>query len=166
MKIAHLTGTAKFTLNEAAIDELRKFVGGGGTLVIDAAGGSGEFADSADMLVKALFPDASPKALPANHPLYELNGRPIPIDYRRYARKNLLGTSKAGRLMGVEVNNRLGVVLSREDLSVGLVGLNVEGILGYTPQTATSLMSAIVLSAAPPAPATPAPATTPRGAVK
>ena len=160
-KIAHLTGTARFTFNPAAIDELRQFVAGGGTLVIDAAGGSSDFMDSADAMMKSAFPIAAPKLLAAEHPIYQIDGKPIPIEYRNYAKRTLVGGIKTGRLMGLEINKRLGVIVSREDLSAGLVGQAVDGVLGYSPQTATDLMTAIVLSAAPkpPAPAT-FPATT------
>ncbi len=37
---------------------------------------------------------------------------------------------------------------SREDLTVGLVGQDVDGIFGYTPESATSLMRNVVLYAA------------------
>jgi hypothetical protein len=42
-------------------------------------------------------------------------------------------------------------VFSREDLSAGLVGQDFDGILGYTPETATRLMARQILSVAPPA---------------
>jgi hypothetical protein len=144
------------------IDEVRKFVAAGGTLVIDAAGGSSDFVESAEGLLREIFPDKPAKLLPADHSLYQLDGKPIPISYRKYARKLLVGNIKTGRLMGIEVNNRLAVIFSREDLSAGLVGQSVDGVMGYSPQTATDLMGSIVLSAAPKPPPKPAsmPATT------
>jgi hypothetical protein len=148
-KIAHLTGTTHFKTNAAGIDELRKFVAAGGTLVIDAAGGQSDFVEDAEKLLTEMFPNNPAKFLPADHPLYQLHGKPIPISYRNYARKTLLGNIKTGRLMGIEINNRLAVILSRGDLSAGLVGQGVDGIMGYSPQTATDLMASIVLSAAP-----------------
>lgn len=159
-KIAHMTGTTHFKPNAAAIDELRKFVAAGGTLVIDAAGGSSDFAGDAEKFLAQAF-NTPAKLLPPNDPLYQLEGKPIPISYRKYARKLLIGNMNAGRLMGIQVNNRLAVIFSREDLSAGLVGQSVDGVMGYSPQTATDLMTSIVLSAAP-KPAKPAsmPATT------
>lgn len=149
-KFAHMTGTTHFRPNAAAIDELRKFVAGGGTLVIDATGGASDFVQDAETLLKETFPNSPPQFLPAEHPLYQIDGRPIAIAYRNYAKKTLLGGIKTGRLMGIEVNKRLGVIFSREDLSAGLVGQSVDGVIGYSPETATELMSAMVLSAAPP----------------
>jgi hypothetical protein len=147
-KVAHLTGTAKFTLPDAAVEELRKFVRGGGLLVVDSAGGSAAFSDSADGLVKTLFPAAPAKPLPAAHPLYQTGDKALPIEYRAYAKKNLTGALRGGRLTGVEVGDRWGVIVSREDLSVGLVGQSVDGVIGYSPETATQLMENILLGVA------------------
>src|SRR5665213_1624202 len=59
-KIAHLTGTTKLTLTPASAAELKEFVDKGGTLIVDAAGGSTEFADSADAMLRQMFgPTAS-----------------------------------------------------------------------------------------------------------
>lgn len=150
-KFAHMTGTTHFRPNAAAIDELRKFVASGGTLVIDAAGGAGDFVQDAEKLLKETFPEKPLQFLPADHSLYQLDGKPITIAYRNYAKKTLVGAIKTGRLMAIEINNRPAVIFSREDLSAGLVGQSVDGVLGYSPETATDLMSAIMLSAAPPA---------------
>jgi hypothetical protein len=48
-------------------------------------------------------------------------------------------------LRGIEKDGRLAVIYSREDLSVGLVGQHVDGIIGYDPQTATTLMSKVLV---------------------
>jgi hypothetical protein len=50
----------------------------------------------------------------------------------------------------MEINNRLAVIFSGEDLSVALVGQPVDGIVGYTPATATRLMANILGSTLPP----------------
>ena len=55
-KIAHVSGTGRFTLNTAAREEIRKFVEAGGTLIVDAAGGNGEFATAAETELVATFP--------------------------------------------------------------------------------------------------------------
>ena len=64
------------------------------------------------------------------------------------------------RLRGITQNGRVAVFYSREDLSAGLVGEPVDGIIGYTPATATAIMRNILLYAAaggkaPPAAAKP-----------
>jgi hypothetical protein len=79
----------------------------------------------------------------------------------------------APRLRGIEVaNGRTGVFYSPEDLSVGLVGMTIDGIYGYDPEDATDLVQNVVMLAmggAPPRiaaapPATPAEPAKPTGA--
>jgi len=74
------------------------------------------------------------------------------------------------RLRGISVNNKTGVFYSPEDVTVGLVGMSVDGIYGYEPDYANDLMVNAVLfalggpvppkvvkTAAPAAPPPPAP---------
>jgi hypothetical protein len=137
-KIAHLTGTANATFTEAQRDALKKHIDGGGMLVIDAAGGSVEFVKAAEGLIEQLYPKQL-KMLPENHAIL---GEKLPaITYRTQAQGNLRGP----RLQGVELNGRVVLIYSREDLSGGLVGQQVDGIVGYSPESATELMSRIVL---------------------
>jgi hypothetical protein len=85
-----------------------------------------------------------------------LNGRKIEeITYRSFARQKLAGETKAPRLRGITLNGRLGVIFSAEDLSVGLVGQPIDGVVGYSPATATGLMRYILLNTLPPAPPAP-----------
>jgi Domain of unknown function (DUF4159) len=154
-QIAHLTGTATFTLSAAARDEIRRFVSGGGTLIIDAAGGSRAFADSARAELAKIFGDKAAQLaapLPMDHPFYSGGDQKLTaadIDYRSYAR---LASGKP-RLRAIDIGGRLGVFFSAEDLSVGLVGQPVDGIIGYSPESATKLMERIIMSAilSPPA---------------
>lgn len=143
-RIAHLTGTLPFQLDESARNEIRAFVERGGTLLIDAAGGSSRFADAAEKELQAIFgPIANALAdpIPSSHPLYSAGGKLDRIEYRQFARKTLSADQKTPRIRGIEINGRMAVFFSREDLSVGLVGQPVDGIYGYEPQSATTLMS-------------------------
>lgn len=143
--VAHLTGTTKFKLDEKATAALKGFVEKGGLLIVDAAGGSSEFSDSVDVVLKGMFPEQNAAALGADHAVYQRGGKAVEIDWRPAAR-TILGNLKTGRLQAIEVNNRKAVLISREDLSVGLVGQPVEGVIGYAPQSATELMANMVES--------------------
>ena len=149
--VAHLTGTEAFELSEAQRLEIQKFIEGGGTLVIDAAGGSSVFASRAEVLIKSTCGPQAAKALiaplPPDSPLYRMADANIDaVSYRTYARNKSVGALKTPRICGVEQGGRIACYYSREDLSTGLVGQPVDGIDGYTPQTATSIMRNIVLS--------------------
>jgi hypothetical protein len=148
-KVAHLTGTSKFTLNAASRDELKKFVTGGGTLIVDAAGGSSEFVESANAELSAIFGSTAAgelaDPLPATAAVFNLPGGAIhEFAYRAFARK-ILGSLKGPRLRAIRVNSRPAVFLSREDLSGGLVGEAIDGIVGYEPATATEIMRNLVI---------------------
>lgn len=150
--VAHWTGTTAFKLSEDQRSALKKFVEDGGTLVIDAAGGSTHFAASARNELALMFGDAAIKSLeqplPLDHPLFSAGGEKLEsITYRRFAR-NVVGQLNTPRLRGIQIHGRLAVILSEEDLSVGLVGQPVDGIYGYDPETATRLMSCILQYAA------------------
>ena len=151
-KVAHLTGTAAFKLDDAARKELADFVAGGGTLVVDAAGGSAAFADSAEVELSAAFGAEAAKGmarpLRSDHPVYTAGAKLDRFAYRRFARK-VVGDLKGPRLKGISAGGqRVGVFYSREDLSAGMVGQPVDGVVGYDVATATALMRNILLYAA------------------
>jgi hypothetical protein len=146
--VAHLTGTGKFKLDEGQRAELSKYVESGGTLVIDAAGGSTQFAQSADAEIAAIFPGQQINQLPPDHAVFTAGGLKSPaIKYREYAQKVLGALKDTPRLQGIDRADRIVLFYSKEDLTGGLVGQPVDGIVGYTPATATDLMQRIVLYA-------------------
>ena len=101
--VAHLTGTARFTLNDGQRQELRQFVEAGGTLVIDAAAGSQDFEESSRLLLDQMFGAASnqlDRPLQSDHPVYLTAAAPAaaldnsdePL-FRTFARR-LLGSRR------------------------------------------------------------------------
>jgi hypothetical protein len=167
--LAHLTGTEKFTLTPQQQKELKKYVEEGGTLVIDAAGGVVDFKESAEMQLANVFGAKSLPTLSADHAVYSAGGLKIDrVDYRSWARRLLVSGMNSPRLKGLEVKGRTAVFYSPEDLSVGLVGMPVEGIYGYEPDDATKLMRNVVVLAMggklPPPPAADKPAEQPKPA--
>jgi len=152
--IAHLTGTKQLFLSPAMQDDLKRFVAQGGKLIIDSTGGSRPFAVSARSQLDKLFPDQASQLdtpLPIEHPFFNRGLRPMmgrEIEYRTYSQK-VLSSVKQPRLRAIEINERLAVFYSAEDISEGLVGQNIDGIVGYTPDTAAKLMERMILGAAP-----------------
>jgi len=165
-KIIDLTGTGAFKLTDEQRKTIKDFVEGGGTLIVDAAGGSNEFADAAEAELKAIFGNEATKALgeplAADSAVYHLPNADISqVRYRLFARKVLVGDLKVPRVKAISIKGRLAVFYSREDLSAGLVGEPVNGILGYEPQSATEIMRNLVLYSSGIKLKTPAPASKP-----
>jgi hypothetical protein len=143
-KIAHLTTTGPFKLTDAQRAELKDFVSKGGTLIADAAGGTGE---GAAALETELAPLGKIDALPPDHAVFKNIGVPADeITFRPYAAKTI-GNARGPRLRAITIDDRPAVIYSPFDLSVGLVGMSVDGIAGYTPASATAIVKSIVLSA-------------------
>src|SRR5688500_1204649 len=150
-KVIHVTGTGPLNLDPAAQLALKGVIDDGGTLVIDAAGGSSEFAMSVERLLPLIVKEPL-KPIAPEHALFAAGGMPklTDVKYRDYAAR-VVGTARVPKLQGVERNGRMIVIYSREDLSAGLVGQAVDGIVGYDPASATAIMTRILHYAATPA---------------
>jgi Domain of unknown function (DUF4159) len=151
IKIAHLTGTGKFHLTDTARSELKNFVTGGGTLIIDSAGGSEEFSQSAQAELTAIFGPLAAAQLsnpiPLTDGLFTLAGDEIKtIDYRPFTHK-IVGNFNGPEIRAITISGRAAVYFSRLDLSAGLVGQPCDGIAGYTPDSAVAIMRNLLLAA-------------------
>jgi hypothetical protein len=148
-KIAHLTGAGPCKLNPSQINGLKQFIAAGGTLIVDAAGGNAVFASNIEEILPQIFgEDAAQLKTPlaSDNALYAAGGPLGEVSYRQYSRATL-GAIHVPRLKAITHAGRIVCVYSAEDLSVGLVGQPVDGIVGYTPASATTLMRKILLSA-------------------
>ena len=143
--VAHLTGTTKLKLPEAQQQELKDFVDKGGTLVVDAAGGAAEFGLTSEQMLNTLFQQAGGiPVLAASHPVYAAADKLTDFVYRPFAKKQI-GNMKGPRIRGFEIAKKVRVFYSPEDLSAGIMGKNMDGIFGYDPKTATSIMADILI---------------------
>ena len=139
-KLAVLTGTGKLQLSDAQKTQLKSYVTKGGTLLVDAAGGNSEFADSAKAILKDLFVSGDwPEPLPAESLIYAVARAGAGVHYRPFAR-SVLGSLRSPQIVALTVDGRPSVYFSREDLSAGLVGEPMDGIVGYTAESATDIV--------------------------
>ena len=65
------------------------------------------------------------------------------VRFREYAQR-IVGSARESKLQGVEQNGRYVILYSRDDLSAGLVGQAVDGVIGYDPASATAIMTRIL----------------------
>ena len=146
-KVAHLTGTTRFTFNDAARKQILRFIDRGGVIIVDAAGGSSDFAQAAEAELTKLFPQSKLRRLDPGDRAFILSGDVLrTFKYRSFAQRVVGELKDAPRLMVLEHAGRPVVYFSREDLSAGLVGQPVDGIVGYQPETASEIMLRLVLS--------------------
>ncbi len=145
--VAAMTGVASFTLSDADKAGLAKYLAGGGTLVVDAAGGSAAFAESAEKQLGELLSDADMKVLPGDHRMFtQVGPRVDKVAYRRALRATLADKSRP-RLRAWAVKGRAAIIFSTDDLTAGLVGYPRWGLKGYEPDSAFALMRNILLYA-------------------
>jgi hypothetical protein len=149
--VAAMTGTGQLQLDDEQREAIKTFVADGGTLVIDAAGGSEAFATSAREQIAKMYPSdfgQRLRPLAMGSEIYQLDGLKMErVKFRRHTQARL-GGSPYPRLRAVTVNERPGVIFSAEDITYGLVGTPAYDCDGYAPESAFELMRNIVLSAA------------------
>ena len=148
MALAHFSTTNSFELSDVQQKVLKQYLDDGGVLVFDAAGGSTAAQISFETLMAKMYPGEKLKTLDINHPIYTGDGfsgaKITQATYRRYAMEHIAKTTLP-RLRVLEVKGKIVAIDSPEDLSAGLVGYNIDGIVGYSPASATELMRNIVL---------------------
>jgi hypothetical protein len=151
--VAHLTGTAGFTLTPEELRGLREFLSAGGTLLADAAGGSPEFTRALEAQVGQAL-SSEPHVLPADSCLLTGAGVPGAVDlagvtYRRASRSAAHG-EEYPRLRAFLSARRPAVICSPLDLSAGLLGTEAYEVRGFAPESALRIMRNLVLYAALP----------------
>jgi hypothetical protein len=160
--VAALTGTSAIKFDTASRQEIKNFLEGGGTLIVDAAGGSSDFAASAESELQIILGSEAAlelkSPLPPSAKVYHLPGGAIKeFTYRPFARGSV-GMLHTPLLSEATIGKRPAVYLSRMDLSSGMVGQPTDGIVGYDPKTATDIMTNLVVSSGLGADASVAPA--------
>jgi hypothetical protein len=149
--VAHLTGMDAVPLDDAARRTLVKFVEDGGTLIIDACGGTRAFSESMKASLPEIFKDVGTlEPIPADSPLFTgevPDSVKIPaVEWRKYTRvrDNAIPGDKP-RLAGIKKGDRWVVIFSGDDITSGLLGTNTWGIAGYAPESAQDLARNLLL---------------------
>jgi len=148
-QVAFLTGTENFALPAEDKAALKAYLAAGGLLVCDAAGGSAGFSEAARTLAEELG-GRRPRRLVLSAPLFQLKGFEIPeVRYRDWSRFRLGIDEHTPRLKGaLDADSRPQIIVSDEDLTAGMLGVDCYGLHGYQPQSAWLLARNIVLSRA------------------
>jgi len=152
-----MTGTSAARISRADKTAIKSFVEGGGTLLIDVAGGNGRkyggtkpFTQSILDALKSdeMFPGRSnrPRRLASASPLYAMDGNKIEIvRFRQHT--HLMIKEKLPQIRAIMVGGRPAILFSELDLTAGLVGYPSLVVDGYTPDSAFELVRNIILYA-------------------
>ena len=152
IRLAFLAVTEGVTVNEAQGRKLMDWVQGGGTLVVDAAGGSAEAGRAMGEVLATISGGQDGHVVASFDPI--INGEGLGetahdnsrVTYNRYT----TFTRRAGNsplIRAIDVGGRPGIIFSNEDLSATLAGVDHWGLQGYTVETARRLIANVVLAA-------------------
>ena len=144
--IAHVTGTAAFQFTPDEATAMRNFVESGGVVLIDACGGSGEFADAMRKSVSAAFGGKPLAHVAPSHPILSA-GNPGMADLSKPQFRPYVLDKVGGRLAGgfeMLSAGRGHVIFSPLDLSTGMLGTNTWGVSGFTPEYCQSFVQNLI----------------------
>ena len=138
-KMAFMTTTGEGELTAAEATALRTWLEAGGTMWLDAAGGSDEASRHALELARQILPDTPPRPVPETHPILKGHYDCTSVSYRLYSVQRM-GRANRPRLLGLQIKGRTALILSTEDVTAALAGLNHWEIFGYAPQSARQMV--------------------------
>ncbi|MFN3166896.1 MAG: DUF4159 domain-containing protein [Phycisphaeraceae bacterium] len=149
--LLHMVGVNAVKVEESERTAIQNYLAKGGNILVENLGGTGDFAQSIRDQLGPVFPGdentvSIRKGLITGIGLPEGNKNNRRLVYRRLV---LERSNPDARLLlrGYEKDNRYPVLLSYEDLSLGMLGVRQYGINGYGVETARDLMVNILLDA-------------------
>ena len=122
-RFLYLTGIDDFTLGESGSRNLRRFLEGGGTLLVNNALGLATFDAAVRRELKTVVPEAELRPIPLDHPLFTT---PNAVGKVRYTPRVLAGQPNLDTpvLEGIAVGGDVRVIYSPIDLEAGWTGLD------------------------------------------
>jgi len=114
--VMYMSGHNPFKFDSAKRRQIRDFIEGGGTLMIDCCCGSKQFADAAKSEVRNMFPDRNFKRLALDHPVFHSHNVIKSVQYAATV-ENAPGNEPY--LEGIDFGCRTAVFFSPYDLSCG-----------------------------------------------
>jgi len=150
-----LTGSTPPKLSSLQLKRLAEYLYGGGTLFVDAAVGSEDFAGAVEVMLKELFGEADLVVLGPDSPILSgrfaggLGGRIDTVEYTPAVNADR-GDDKLTKphVMGIEIQGRLAVIFSPYGVTAPLEGAPPLGCKGLTTRDALRLAANVVLYAA------------------
>ena len=153
--LVYMHGRYSFSMEQPQRDALRDYISRGGVLFADACCGSTRFDRSFRDLVKQVFPEHELKEISPQHEIFSAAvGHDIPQATRRRlvptaANASLQSREETGPplLEGIEIDGRLAVIYSRNDISCALEHQASLACDGYLEEDAAKIAVNVVLYA-------------------
>ena len=148
LKLIHLTGTDSITLTEDQVAAIRKYVGRGGTIIVETVGGQGDFSQEIERQLKDHFNGPAIR-LTGYDPVISGHGLQGGYDNRRAAHRRYavlkLMLEPRPNLFAFMVDEKPAIIFSHDDISLGALGARHWSIIGYQPESSRKIMTNIVL---------------------
>ncbi len=144
--LASLTGTARTLFTAEEVAAVRAYVLSGGVLLVDMAGGTGQFDQSAStLLLTPAFPEGFPNLLFPSHPV--LNAGEPGMEDLSHPRLRPFAIERFGHSGIFPSFQRAGkghVIATNLDLTCGLLNADTWGIVGYDSAYAQALVKNVL----------------------
>lgn len=144
----YMTGLHDFKFTKAEVQNLRRYLMGGGVLLAEAALGRKEFDKAFRREIARAVPGARLQTIPSAHPIYASGPGGLIKEVRfteRLAQRE--PDRKAPRLEGLQIGGALAVIYSKDDLSSGWQQVSCPYALGYASEDALKLGHSILIYA-------------------
>ncbi|XAM00728.1 DUF4159 domain-containing protein [Phycisphaeraceae bacterium D3-23] len=150
--LVHLIGVNAAQLSMAEQDALKAYIASGGTVLVETLGGRSDFASTLTRQLATAVSGQDELLRNSIGPI--INGRGLPEGSVRNSRVifrpltiELANPGTNMMLRGIRKDDRFPVLISNEDLSLGMLGVRQYGINGYSVDSARNIMTNILLEA-------------------
>ncbi len=147
-------GRNSFRFTEKQREELKQFLGVGGTLFVDSICSSPAFTEAFRREMKAMFPDNPLTPIPADHPIWDnqkYGGYPLPrVTITKPDRAVEGGFQRrvvSPQLEGIQIDGHYAVIFSPYDLSCAMENTSLSQCEGYTREDASRIAINVLLYA-------------------
>ena len=146
--LVYLTGVDPITLTQPQIDAIKAYVDGGGTVLIDTLGGRGKFVGSIEQQLSNVL--GMPTRLDPSNPMVSgsgLGNNDTSLDaaaWRPFTSGGEVDFGDQFRLRAIHIDGRPAIILSSEDIGMGVMGIRRFGVNGYSINTARALFANIM----------------------
>jgi hypothetical protein len=148
VSMVHVAGSEAVNFSADQIAAMREYVDGGGVIVFEAVGGSEPYFSAVRKMLVEAFPGKQLGKLSRHSDVITGTGggtNASKVNYRLFYTQTLGFADDSPSLLAMEFDGQPRIIVSPDDLTGGMMGLEKWGIFGYEPESAQKLMGNIAL---------------------